>query len=74
MEKGKRVERERMSILCPERGRESVLLCEWEVEAAQGRILKRRLKQIDCHNPDLPVFGGAECHWGCEVIISKREK
>jgi len=70
----KRVERERMSILCPERGQKSVLLCEWEVEAAQGRILKRRLKQIDCHNPDLPVFGGAECHWGCEEVIRKREK
>jgi hypothetical protein len=51
-----------------------MLMCEWDVESKGGRILKRRLKQIDCSNPRLTEFGGVDCQWGCEDVIGKREK
>jgi hypothetical protein len=51
-----------------------MLMCEWDVESKGGRILKRRLKQIDCSNPQLTEFGGVDCQWGCEDVIGKREK
>jgi len=68
------IEREWKSIVCPEgKGRAAVML-EWDVFSEKGRILKRALTQIDCSNPRLTLFGGADCHWKCEGVIGKREK
>jgi hypothetical protein len=47
---------------------------EWEIVSEKGRILKRTLRQIDCYNPQLTLLGGADCNWGCEGVIGKREK
>lgn len=49
-------------------------MCEWDVLSKGGRILKRTLKQIDCHNAELSEFGGLDCKWGCEKVIGKRER
>lgn len=66
-------EREWKTVLCPGgRGRHSVM-CEWDILSEKGRILKRSLKQIDCSNPQLVLFGGADCEWDCEAVITKRE-
>ena len=35
--------------------------------------MKRTLGQIDCFNPRLSLFGGADCNWECERVITKRE-
>ncbi|KPK22355.1 MAG: hypothetical protein AMK69_20035 [Nitrospira bacterium SG8_3] len=67
-------EREWNSILCPERQCRTIVMCEWDVLSKEGRILKRTLKQIDCHNVELAQFGGADCKWGCEGVIRKRER
>ena len=67
-------EREWNSILCPERQCRTLVMCEWDVVLKGGRILKRTLRQIDCHNAELVQFGGRECKWGCEGVIRKREK
>ncbi len=67
-------EREWKSILCPEKKCKTVVMCVWNVESKGGRILKRTLKQIDCYNPELTEFGGANCKWGCEGVIGKRER
>jgi hypothetical protein len=67
-------EREWNSILCPERQCRTMVMCEGEVLLKEGRILKRTLKQIDCHNAELVQFGGMDCKWGCEGVIRKRER
>jgi len=67
-------EREWVSILCPERQCRTRVMCEWRILSQEGRILKRSLRQIDCHNAELVQFGGAVCQWGCEAVIKKREK
>jgi hypothetical protein len=67
-------EREWNSILCPERQCRTTVMCEWDVLSKGGRILKRTLRQIDCHNAELVQFGGVDCRWGCEGIIRKRER
>jgi hypothetical protein len=67
-------EREWNSILCPERQCRTAVMCEWDVHSKEGRILKRTLRQIDCHNAELVQFGGTECKWGCEGVIRKRER
>jgi hypothetical protein len=67
-------EREWKSILCPEGKCKTLVMCEWDVVSKGGRILKRTLKQIDCHNPQLTEFGGIDCNWGCEGVIGKRER
>ena len=72
MEKAK--EREWRSIVCPEGKCKTVVMCEWDLVSKGGRILKRTLNQIDCHNPRLAAFGGEGCQWGCEGVIRKRER
>jgi hypothetical protein len=67
-------EREWKSILCPEGKCKTLVMCEWDVVSKGGRILKRTLKQIDCHNAQLTEFGGIDCKWGCEGVIGKRER
>ena len=67
-------EREWKSIACPEGRGRALVVCEWDIVSEKGRILKKTLKQIGCQNPQLTEFGGADCHWGCEGVIGKREK
>jgi hypothetical protein len=68
-----KIEREWKSIRCPgEEGKTSVMV-EWEIVSKEGRVLKKSLRQIDCHHPQLAQFGGADCKWGCERLIGKRE-
>jgi hypothetical protein len=69
-----KLEREWKSIVCPEEKTKTFVMCEWDILSGEGRIFKRTLKQVDCHHPKLAKFGGADCNWDCEKIISKREK
>ena len=68
-----KVEREWKNILCPENKDKTRVMCEWDVVSKQGRIIKKTLKQIDCSNPKLIEFGGADCHWTCEKVLAKAE-
>ena len=67
-------EREWKSVVCPEGWGRATVMCEWDLVSEKGRILKRTLSQIDCHNPQLTVFGGVDCNWKCEGVIVKRER
>jgi hypothetical protein len=49
-------------------------MVEWDIVSEKGRIVKKSLRQIDCHDPQLAQFGGADCGWGCERIIGKGER
>jgi len=49
-------------------------MCEWDVLSEKGRILKRTLREIDCHDPGLCEFGGSDCDWKCEDVLGKRER
>lgn len=49
-------------------------MVEWEIVSEKDRILKKSLRQIDCHRPQLAQFGGADCEWGCEGLFGEREK
>jgi len=66
-------EKEWKMVLCPGGRGRNLVMCEWEIASEKGRILKRTLKLIDCCNPQLTLFGGADCNWGCEGVIMKRE-
>lgn len=48
-----------------------MVMCEWDILLEMGRIFKKTLKQIDCHNPKLTEFGGADCNWACKKAIAK---
>ncbi len=69
-----KTEREFKSIRCPERKEKTLVMCEWDIVSGEGRIFRRTLKQIDCFNPKLTEFGGTDCNWGCERVITKRER
>jgi len=69
-----KIEREWKSIKCPGRGDKTVIMAEWDIVLEKGRILKRSLRQIDCHHPQLTEFGAETCKWGCEGVMEKREK
>jgi hypothetical protein len=66
-------EKEWKTILCPGGKGRNWVMCEWDIVSEKGRILKRTLKQIDCHHPQLTLFGGTDCNWECEGVIGKRE-
>ncbi len=51
-----------------------MVMCEWDVLFKEGRVLKRTLRQIDCHHPQLVDMGGIDCEWGCERVLGKRER
>ena len=68
-----KMEREWKSIICPDWKEKTVVMCEWDILSEDGRILKRTLKQIDCHNPRLTEFGGTDRRWVCEKAIAKEE-
>jgi hypothetical protein len=69
-----KIEREWRSIRCPGREYKVHVMVEWGVASEKGRIFSRRLQQIDCHDPQLTRFGGADCEHGCERLIAKRER
>jgi len=69
-----KIEREWKSINCPGRGDNTAIMVEWDIVSQKGRILKKSLRQIDCHHPQLTEFGGEDCTWGCEAVIGKRGK
>jgi hypothetical protein len=69
-----KIEREWTSIVCPEGEEKVSVMLEWHTVTEKGRIFKKTLKQIDCHNPKLTEFGGADCNWVCEKVIAKRER
>ena len=67
-----KMEREWKSIRCPGSGDKTVIMAEWDILSEKGRILKKSLRQIDCHHPPLTKFGGEDCKWGCEGVIGKK--
>ena len=69
-----RMEREWETIQCPRKEERTRVMCEWDVMSKGGRILRRILRQIDCHDPRLGVFGESDCDWPCQQIILKQEK
>jgi len=52
----------------------TLIMVDWEIVSEKDRILKKSLRQIDCHRPQLAQFGGADCKWGCEGLFGEREK
>jgi hypothetical protein len=69
-----KTEREWKSIRCPGGKGKTLIMVEWEIVSEKDRILKKSLRQIDCHHPQLAQFGGADCEWGCEGLFGKGEK
>jgi hypothetical protein len=69
-----KTEREWKSIRCPGEKGKTLIMVEWEIVSEKDRILKKSLRQIDCHRPQLAQFGGADCEWGCEGLFGEREK
>ncbi len=69
-----KTEREWKSIRCPGDKDKTLVMVEWIIVSEKGRILKRSLRQIDCHHRSLTTFGGGDCEWGCEGVIGKRER
>jgi hypothetical protein len=70
----RKIEREWKSIRCPAGKDKTLIMAEWDIISEKGRILKKSLRQIDCHHPPLTTFGEADCKWGCEGMIGKRER
>ena len=66
-----KIEREWKSIVCPVWKEKTLLMCEWDLLSEEGNISQRSLKQVDCHNPKLYVYGGPDCNWACEKAIAK---
>jgi len=69
-----KTEREWKSIICPRGKDKTLIMVEWNIISEKGRILKRALRQLDCHHPPLTILGGCGCEWGCEEVIGKRER
>jgi len=69
----KKIEREWKSIVCPDGKEKVIVMCEWDIFSEMERILKKTLKQIDCHHPKLAELGGADCNWACKKAIAKEE-
>ncbi len=65
--------REWKSIVCPDGKAQSRVMCEWDILSEEDRIVKKTLKQIDCHSPRLAEFGGTDCSWVCQKAIAKEE-
>jgi hypothetical protein len=69
-----KIEREWKSIRCPRGKDKTLVMVEWNIVLEKGRILKRILRQIDCHHPQRTRFGGEDCEWGCERVIGERQR
>jgi len=70
----KRVEREWRSASCQPGKQPAWMMCEWDIVSEGGRIVRKTLRQIDCHHPLLAEFGGGDCDWKCLELLTKREK
>lgn len=68
---GQKIEREWKSIVCPDWKEKTAVMREWNILSEKGNGLQRTLTLIDCHNPRLSEFGGADCNWACERAIAK---
>jgi len=68
-----KIEREWKSIICPDGKAQSMVMSEWDIVSEEDRIVKKTLRQIDCHNPRLTEFGGTDCSWACTKAIAKEE-
>ena len=68
-----KIAREWKSIVCPDGKEKAIVMCEWDILSEVGGIVKKTLKQIDCHNPKLTELGGADCNWACTKAIAKEE-
>jgi hypothetical protein len=68
---GQKIEREWKSIVCPDWKEKTAVMREWNILFEKGNGLQRTLTLIDCHNPRLSEFGGADCNWACEKAIAK---
>jgi hypothetical protein len=69
-----KIEREWKSIHCPGTKDKTLVMIEWNIVSEKSRILKKGLRQIDCHHPQLTKLGGEDCKWGCERVIGKIER
>jgi hypothetical protein len=69
-----KIEREWKSILCPGEKDKVFVMIEWDVLSEKGRILKKNLRQVDCHHSKLTKLGGLDCDWECEKVIRKIER
>ena len=68
---GQKIEREWKSIVCPDWKEKTAVMREWNILFEKGNGLQRTLTLIDCHNPRLSEFGGADCNWACKKTIAK---
>jgi hypothetical protein len=68
------IEREWKSIRCPKEQDKRSVMIKWNIVSKKGCILKRSLREIDCHHPAWTTFGGGDCEWGCEGVIGRRER
>ena len=66
-----KAEREWKSIRCSGRKDKTLIMIEWDILSEKGRLLKKSLRQIDCHHPQITEFGRADCEWGCEGVIER---
>jgi len=63
--------REWKSIVCPDGKAQSLVMSEWDILSEEGRVLKKTLRQIDCHSSRLADFGRMDCSWACKKAIVK---
>jgi hypothetical protein len=68
-----KLEREWKTIVCPDGKEKAMVMYEWDIHSEEGRVFKKTLRKIDCHNPKLTEFGGADCNWACKKAIAKEE-
>jgi hypothetical protein len=66
-----KIVREWKSIRCSGGTDKTLIMIEWDVLSEKGRLLKKSLRQIDCHHPKQTEFGGADCEWGCEEVMRR---
>jgi hypothetical protein len=68
-----KLEREWKTIVCPDGNEKATVMYEWDILSEEGRIFRKTLRKIDCHNPKLSEFGGADCNWACKKATAKEE-
>jgi hypothetical protein len=62
--------REWKSIVCPDGKAPSMVMFEWDILSEEDRIVKKTLRQMDCHNRRLTEFGGRDCSWECQKTVA----
>ena len=69
---GQKIQRLRKSIVCPVWNERTAVMREWNILSEKGADLRRTPTLIDCHNPMLSEFGGADCNWAREETIEAK--